>query len=204
MDKTLKFIICLMVVLSFSNIAYAEGTPYLSFNLGVTSANDSDVEFNSGYNTFAEYKTGYAFSGAIGLEINKRIRVETEISYQNNDIGDMGILKVNGGAKILSILVNNYINIVKNQKVTPYLCAGFGMARVSVDDITTSGSGGYMSGDDDTVVAFQVGTGVGIALNEHATLDIMYRFFKTQDINFEIAKSEFSSNNLYLGLRFPF
>ncbi len=48
------------------------------------------------------------------------------------------------------------------------------------------------------------GFGAGYAINEKVTLDMKYRYFGTSDPDFDGVKAEFSSSNIYAGIRVGF
>ncbi len=58
--------------------------------------------------------------------------------------------------------------------------------------------------DDDTVFAYQVGAGVGYAVTEKVSFDVKYRYFATSDPEFDTTKAEYSSHNVYAGIRVTF
>jgi len=39
--------------------------------------------------------------------------------------------------------------------------------------------------EDDTVFAYQIGAGAGYAVNKNITIDLKYRYFATEDPDFE-------------------
>jgi len=78
------------------------------------------------------------------------------------------------------------------------------MAKVEVNDINVPGSGLPNSNEDDTVFAYQVGVGVGYAVNEKINLDVKYRYFGTSDPEFDTTEAEYSSHNVYVGIRVSF
>ncbi|MCI5144811.1 MAG: hypothetical protein D3923_04620, partial [Candidatus Electrothrix sp. AR3] len=56
---------------------------------------------------------------------------------------------------------------------------------------------------DDTVWSYQLSTGIGYALNEQLTVDALYRYFATDDPEFDgNVNYEFASHNFLVGLRF--
>jgi len=73
-----------------------------------------------------------------------------------------------------------------------------------VGAISVPGIGTLTSSVDDTVFAYQVGTGVSFAVNEKVSLDLNYRYFATSDPNFEGIETEYSSHNVYAGIRVSF
>jgi opacity protein-like surface antigen len=109
-----------------------------------------------------------------------------------------------GDVTSLSLLMNGYYGFVNNSAFTPYLSAGLGFAKVEVNDFNVPGSGLPDSNDDDTVFAYQVGVGVGCAVNEKVTIDVKYRYFATSDPEFDTTEAEFASHNFLFGVRVNF
>ena len=59
--------------------------------------------------------------------------------------------------------------------------------------------------DDDTVLAYQVGAGLGYAVNATTTIFVDYRYFATEDPEFSYSQeAEIDSHNISLGLRYNF
>ena len=52
--------------------------------------------------------------------------------------------------------------------------------------------------------AYQMGAGMGWQISEQFVFDLRYRFFGTADPEFEVAEYEFSSHDVYVGLRYYF
>ncbi len=90
-------------------------------------------------------------------------------------------------------MANVYLDFVNSSPVTPFLTAGIGMAEVTLFDYY-----------DDTVFAYQVGAGLTFAINPHMSIDLKYRYFATEDLDFEGIEAEFASHNVYCGFRFTF
>ena len=206
MKKNILVIAGCTIVLFISTVAYSAEDPYVSLNLGLAVANNSDAKFDSGDTVEFEFEKGIALSGAIGGIINDRFRAEVEIAYQENDLDKAGMagvgsIDVNGDASSLSLLANGYYDFINAGPFTPFLSAGIGIAEVEVSKITIPGSSYYLTGDDDIVFAYQLGAGIGFAVNKQVTLDFKYRYFATSDPEFEIASTEFSTHNFYAGIR---
>ena len=151
--------------------------PYARASVGLASMGDS------GY-TARSYDTGYNLVGAVGLD-GGHYRVEAEIGYQNNEIKD--VLK---NLSMTTYMANYYMDIAfPVVPVKPFLTAGVGVANV------------YGTGDNDRVVAWQVGAGAGFNVFPFATLDLQYRHAGTA--NPVLAGREYSigTNNVLVGLR---
>ena len=209
MKKNLLIISVCVLAFFFSSPAYSAEGPYVSGNIGFAMLSDSDVTDSTipGITIDMEYDTGLALGAALGYDFGNT-RLEGEISYQKNDFEKASLLGVDvdltGDVTSLSLLMNGYYDFVNNSAFTPYLSAGLGFAKVEVNDLNIPGSGLPNSNDDDTVFAYQVGVGVGYAVNEKVTIDVKYRYFATSDPEFDTTEAEFASHNFLFGVSVNF
>lgn len=200
------------MILSISSIAYSAEGPYVSGNLGLALANDSDLSDPTGTGTI-EFDKGMAFGVAAGYNFGNT-RMEGEISYQKNDydklslsapgVGSFSGLNIDGDATSTAFLVNGYYDFKNQSSVTSFISAGVGIAKIDVSAISVPGIGTITSSADDTVFAYQIGAGVGFAVNEKVSIDLKYRYFATSDPDFEGTEAEYSSHNIYAGIRIGF
>lgn len=209
MKKYLLITFVCVLVFFFSAPVYSTEGLYVSGNIGFAMASDSDLTDSTvpGVTVNTEFNTGLAFGAALGYDFN-RFRVEGEISYQTNDVDKIGALGVffdaTGDATALSFLINGYFDFVNSSAFTPYISAGLGYAQVEFNDLNISGAGFPGTSDDDTVFAYQIGIGVGYAVTEKVTIDVKYRYFGTEDSEYDTTEAEFASNNFLFGLRVNF
>jgi len=209
MKKTFFMIIGCTMLLSISSIAYSAG-PYISGNLGLAIASDSDVTDSTvpGITLDIESDSGLALGVAVGYGLGNNTRIEGEIAYQKNDLDKASLLGVDvdltGDTSSLALLLNGYYDFATESAFTPFISAGLGFAKVEINDFNVPGSGLPSSNDDDTVFAYQVGAGVGYAVNEKTTLDVKYRYTGTSDPDFDTSTAEYSSHNFYAGIRVSF
>lgn len=209
MKKNLLIISVCVLAIFFSSSAYSAEGLYVSGNIGFAMLSDSDLTDSTlpGATITLEYDTGFTLGGALGYDFN-RFRVEGEISYQTNDvdkIGAMGVsLDASGDVSSLAFLINGYFDFVNDTGFIPYLSAGLGYAKVEFNDLKVSGLSSSGAGDDDSVFAYQVGLGVGYAVTEKVTIDVKYRYFATEDPEFDTTEAEIASHNFLFGVRFNF
>lgn len=208
MKKHILFAVCTVFLLSVSTICYSAG-PYVSGNLGLAIARDSDVTDSTmpGVTLEIESDTGLALGGAIGYDFDS-FRVEGEVAYQRNNL-DKGTLlgssvNLDGYTSSLAFLLNGYWDFVNSTPFTPFISGGLGVASVKINDFNVSGSGDPDESDSDTVFAYQIGAGVAYALDSNISIDLKYRYFATSDPDFDTSEAEYSSHNFYIGVRFNF
>ncbi len=201
-SKRLAFFLCsTIVVLFFSSPALA-GSPYAGLTVGLAYLNDSSLKGSKSGDL--SYDDGEAYSYAHGLDFGC-VRIEGEIGYQKNDFDtfEPGGVAGNGDLSILSLLANGYYYCeIGQSSVVPILSAGVGAANVEYEDVTDEFS------EDDIVLAYQVGAGLGVKVSESVTLNAMYRYFSTQDASFKEADDDveidISSHNVLFGLKVNF
>jgi opacity protein-like surface antigen len=205
MKKILSVVLGLFMLLMLPEISFsADPGPYVSGRLGMAFLEDSDVTDNIDTITL-EFDTGYALGVAVGHNFGM-FRLEGEFGYQQNDIEEASAYGYSASAygdiNCFSLLINGYFDFVNTSPLTPYIGLGIGMARIEVKSFEIAG---YRIGsDDDTVFAYQLGGGVGYAMNENVTLDLQYRYFATEDPEFGVVDAEYATHNVYFGLRYNF
>jgi opacity protein-like surface antigen len=200
MKKKMLTIACCATLLSISTIAYSAEGPYVSGNLGFANANDADATDLWGDTGTFESDTGLALGFAIGNDLGNG-RIEGEIAYQKNDLDKLSIpgdsADINGDTSSTAFLLNGYYDFKNGSSVTPFISAGLGFANIEVSDISAPGVGTVTTSSDDQVFAYQIGAGVGIAVNEKVSIDLKYP-------DFGLIEAEYSSHNMYAGVRVSF
>jgi opacity protein-like surface antigen len=116
-----------------------------------------------------------------------------------------------GEVSALSLLLNLFYPFETGHRLTPYIMGGLGAAALDVDNVTVNGT--RFIDDSEIVFAYQVGTGIELAINRNLSLDLAYRYFGTADKEFEndtldAATKHFDfryeTHNAMLGLRYKF
>lgn len=208
--KKKLFIIFVGALLTFFYVPVsgAEGF-YVGGNIGFAKADDSELTDSTvpGITVDTEFDSGLSFGAALGYDFNN-FRVEGEISYQQNDIDNIGAEGVyfdaTGDTTVLSFLINGYYDFINSSAFTPFVSAGLGVAQVEFNNFNISRFGFSGSNDEDTVFAYQIGMGVGYAVTEKVTIDIWYRYFGTEDSEYDTIEAEFASHNFIFGIRVNF
>jgi opacity protein-like surface antigen len=208
MKKTFSAFVVLLMLFMLPSISFgAKIGPYISVNLGGAFLTDSD-QSRTGYDSETmKFDPGFASSFAGGYNFGM-FRIEGELGYQGNNVDnkyddyyyddyndDYHRHSSNNDSCDLtaySLMGNFYLDFVNPSPVTPFLTAGIGMATVNLFDY------------DDTVFAYQVGAGLAFAINPRMSVDLKYRYFATEDLDFEGIKAKFASHNVYCGFRFTF
>ncbi len=202
-DKMKRSIIPLLLVglcLLLATPAWSE--LYYAGSLGSSSVEDafSDDGIDSGVFSFED---GYAVTGAVGYTLGQtRSRIELEAGYRSNDLNSMtiygdGRYLVDGRVEALSLMGNGFVDLAPGRTFSPYIGVGVGVANLEAD-IDGLGSA------DDTVFAWQLAIGWDFSVNESLDFNVEYRYFATEDPDFNGLKMDYETHNLFVGLRLSF
>lgn len=185
-----------VVALLTASAAFAEFTPYASISGGLAFLNDVDTRGVGILNGEASFDTGYTIEGAFGFIFpDQPFRLEGALGYQVNDVDKYktGLGNFSGSGDDLSFLTvmgNFYYDFHMDSPLIPFLMAGLGIANVD---------------GDDTVVAVNLGGGVGYALDENVTLDLKYKYFVADDAELDdVDIEDISAHQILFGVRFTF
>ncbi|MCF6178509.1 MAG: outer membrane beta-barrel protein [Geopsychrobacter sp.] len=193
-----------------------ESGPYLGLNAGANLMsrdieNDSSLgSFNLGLEPGNQGNLTLGYRLAPGSDYGKG-RMELEIGYRQNKIDQIafsdGEFSADGEVTVWDLMFNTFAEYPNQTSWTPYVGAGIGVAMVTLKGVEVNGM--PVVDDDDLVLAYQLGFGVGCALTKIVELDIGYRFFGTsnpglKDIDGVKLDSEYYAHNLQLGIRVLF
>lgn len=120
-----------------------------------------------------------------------------------------GTRELEGDLRSLTLMANLYYDFDLGLDFKPYVGGGIGLSRVSVEG---SVSGRKTVDDDDTVMAYQLGAGLGYRVggsdDRPVVISVDFRHFATADPTFEGAltgtpfDAEIGGNYVGIGLRF--
>ena len=196
---------CIIMLMSAFSVLAADGV-YISGNIGLAYLSDSDLSTAAvpGIVVETEFDYGLNVNGAMGFVVGQG-RMEIEVAYRTNDIDSFSVIGVSvpGGGDVtaLSGLLNAFYDIKTDSAITPYLGGGIGVANVEIDNLSILGIP-FPGSEDDTVFAYQLGGGIGYAINDTMTVDLGYRYFATADPDFNGLEAEYGSHNITIGIRF--
>jgi opacity protein-like surface antigen len=199
--KKLAVVLLVLAVGIFGAISVASAEMYISGNVGAVWVNDADIDdgFDEGE---IEFDTGFGINAALGSSYENGLRAEVELAYQKSDMDKIsadgyGSASIDGDITAVALMVNAFYDFMPNEKFSPFIGAGIGYANLDAD-IDDFGSA------DDNVFAYQASAGVGVALNQELKLDLQYRFFGTEDPDFDGLDAEYTTHNMMVGLRYSF
>jgi opacity protein-like surface antigen len=128
---------------------------------------------------------GYAFENGF--------RLEGEVAYRTNDLEDV---ESSVDVDALSGMVNLFYDFNRDGGVQPYVGVGVGIANVEVESF------------DDSGLAWQGLAGLAFDLPGNWALDIGYRYFRVEDVDFDesyyLTEGEYTHQAVTVGLRYTF
>jgi opacity protein-like surface antigen len=191
MKKILQASVLALATLTISATA---GSPYLGLSGGLTLLNDSDITGPSGSPELS-YDAGYNIEGAFGYTFGTW-RAEVALGWLENDMDQAFSMPVDGSISAWTAMLNGYYDINTDSAFTPFVLAGIGFI----------GAEGEISGnkEDDTVPGMQLGAGIGYAVSSNVVIDLKYKYFFAQDLNFDGTDVSLGGNLIQIGTRYNF
>ena len=190
-----QFVVLLALTMFIGlGVSAAFAAPYVSGNVGAVWLEDTDF----GDEAEISFDTGFGITAAIGNAYENGLRGEVEFGYRTSDIDEFDSDEsINGDFSTISLMVNGYYDFMPKETICPFIGAGIGYANVE-GDIDELGS------EDDNVFAYQVAVGVAFAINPQTKIDVQYRYFDTDDGDFDGLEVEYGTHNAMLGVRYSF
>ena len=192
--------------------AFAAGG-YVGLEGGVQWLSDASVTYSGVNEGDISFDTGWAI-GAVGGYDFGTWRLELELAYRSSgtdkftdSTGFSGSL--NGDVTSTALMVNAFYDFkTLSKSVYPYIGAGIGGASVAAD-IKDGSTGEQQVDDDEIVFAYQFVAGVAFPVSKELTIDLNYRYFATTDPKLKDSfgtefETEYSSHNIFVGLRYNF
>jgi opacity protein-like surface antigen len=180
----------------------------LSFALGHDFGNHFRVDVEVAYQKNDLDAANFRFYQDVDIVIDEE-QIVGEFELVEDEV-------VSGESLSLAMMVNAYYDFSNKSAFTPFVTAGIGLANVDYDMSSQFINEYVVEYDEDynlvplkqsgneTVLAYQLGFGCGYALSEALTLELRYRYFATEDPAFGGIDMEYSSSNVYFGVRYGF
>ncbi|TXH04815.1 MAG: OmpA family protein [Nevskiaceae bacterium] len=163
-----------------------------------------DSKFDPGY--VGGITGGYAFANGL--------RPELELNYRYDNLRSIGGSKnVDGVEKAYSAMGNLWYDFKSDHGLLatlhPYVGAGIGYVRPTVDAFRTPSGGPVAFDGHDNVFGYQLGAGAGYDLTRNLTLSLDYRALRTLKADFNAppagtASDRYQTQSVMLGLRYSF
>ena len=204
-----KLLLVAAAVAALSGVAQAQDRgPYVFGEVGYSFEGSFDPDDD----TLNELEHDDGWLGLVGggYALANGIRLEGELGYRDNDLSANDFFVFGGHSNAWSLMLNGYYDFNRGGVVQPYLGAGIGAADVSAD-----GAANILSFDDsETVFAYQAMAGLGFSVTPQLTVDLGYRYFIAQGVDFELSDgiepptltgdADYHQQAVTIGLRYSF
>lgn len=202
------FLLFLLLAIIASPAHAQNSRLYFAGYLGLSTFPTQDFsESTSGYSGTANFDNTRSFAGALGLRLNRNIRVEGEVSYRNANfdrlhINNEGRFDSGGEVRTWLYMANLYYDFDTGwNRFTPFVSAGLGLAA---HDVTILDGSGLMTDASDTSynLAWQLGGGVRYLMSDQVAISGNYRYVGSTDMKIDSYDLGFSSHELRIGLEY--
>lgn len=212
----LFFLYFSLFTLTFSSSSFAsEPAWYGSLTGHLIKTSDYQSVAGGAVFTKTLFENSYGLSTAIGYRFSSGFRIEGEIGYDQLEMDQVLVpgfglvLPSNGWLKRWLGLANIYYDIDTNTPWVPYIGIGAGAAHQNMKGRIPS-LGGTKIYDSDTILAYQISTGVNYLVSPKTALFAGYRYLGIDEVELidfalqdtKIERSD--SHHLQLGVRFYF
>jgi opacity protein-like surface antigen len=204
MPRLPAFLIHLGLFLTLTSNVYAEGSGiYVGGIAGATFRPNTVLSSSSLGSETMEFSTGFTFGGFVGYDFGNNFRLETEISYRENEISTSGGEDPQAGTS--SIMLNGYYELPLMQSLNLYFGGGLGVATAQLETISL----GQMIDANETLFAYQLEAGIGWNYNPKVNFSMGYRFFDAADPEFVLpagqrVRMDLENHELILKMRYLF
>jgi len=187
---------------------------YVGGGAGVTLPMNDEIKSDSSTaNHKLSFDPGWLVDGQVGYAYGNGLRTELEVGYRqaNSD----SITNPNSAAALAAAkrygVLNSMVNVIYdmdiNLPLTPYVGVGVGYARIWAKELAIgNNASAVLNATDESAGAFayQGIAGVSYAIAPHWAATLDYRYLSTTEADFGNMKSEYSSHNILMGVRYSF
>jgi opacity protein-like surface antigen len=204
MKKHLSLVGALLTTGMLTTPVYAATHYYVSGNVGVSSFSNIKIKTASTgvLEGTAATTPGIDLMGAAGRSFGN-FRLEGEVGYQRNNSDtytfSRGVFPLTGHFSVTSYMINSYYDI-KAGAITPYLSAGLGLARVSLNKVPDPP---VILNETQSALGYQFGVGIAVPVTKTIDIDARYRYSGTSTVtlNGSPAKLDISGSGILVGVR---
>jgi len=195
------FLYLLISLLFFTTPLYAQDL-YVSYLIGHTMTEDSDINLLSDpdvNNVSLDFSNATSGSLSIGKYFNDHIRGEWEISYRepnldrlsgSDALGNSASIDVSNFLRTTTLMYRVQYDFTEHEKYPfqPYISGGLGFAHHKIDF--------FGEGEDDAVVAYQLGAGLMWEFGPLNYIVAEYRYLASQSADFNVESLNYNGSDI--------
>ena len=184
---------------------------YMSGAVGAATLSEA-TNTGAAVSNQSAYDVGPVLAFAIGNRRNANLAYEGEFSMRTFGLSTItpaggAPASATGTVSNVALLANVVWNTNFGWRFNPYLLGGAGLAQHKLDAVDAPGI--VATTGDDLVIAYQLGFGADLPLNQRWSLDTSYRYFATLAPEFTDAagntfETAVASHNFLVGARYRF
>ena len=174
---------------------------------GAVANNTQGTELNgNGASNELDHDTGYIGVLSLGHAYANGLRGEIELGKRSNRVNKSSGTSTGGNSSVLSAMLNGYYDFATGTSFIPYLGAGIGVGRISVN---ASPVGANRVNSSGIGLGLQGIAGVGYQLDNNWTSSLEYRYYTLQNAEVNLSNSnrvdaDYYSHSIMVGLRYTF
>jgi OOP family OmpA-OmpF porin len=189
-----------------ASVAHAQTSRlYFAGYLGLSTFSDMEFsESSTSSNGDLQADNATSFAGALGIRLNRNIRLEGELSYRNSDfstinIDGSGSFTAGGELKSSLAFLNVYYDFDVPWKVQPFIGAGLGYGWHSGEIVDSSGTSANTSADA-SGLAWNVGGGLRYRTQDNFAFTGSYRFVDSVDLDLGGYDIDYGAHEFRVGM----
>jgi outer membrane protein OmpA-like peptidoglycan-associated protein len=210
-----RMLLAAAALAAVTGVAHAYDGAYVRGDIGYTtdtnfSADDDNIDWGD-----VSPDEGWMGLLGAGYAWSYGLRLEGEIAYRDNDFDDSDALDDGGSLTAWSFMANGYYDFNRGGAVQPYVGLGVGMADVEVEAADLNPAPAVFADGSELTFAWQAMIGLGWAVAENLTIDVGYRYFNAEGIEFDVtvdtpqpalfdAEGDLEQQAVTMGLRYSF
>ena len=179
---------------------------YFAGYLGLHKTNDLEFSESATPGTGdLETDNATTFAGALGMRLNRQVRLEAELGYRNTefkamDVAGTGSFGAGGELESTLALVNLYYDFDVPWQVQPYVGGGIGYGWHSGEINSGAGSGLTNASGSDSNVLWNAAAGIKYRPRRDFAFTAGYRYLDSLDLNIGNYEMDYGGHEFRLGV----
>jgi OmpA-OmpF porin, OOP family len=194
--------------------AHATEGWYGRADVGYSTDGQTDLGIDSGgwnWGT-SNHENDWTQHLGLGYAFQNGFRLEGELGHRFNQMEATTNFDQGGDVHAWSAMMNLFYDFNRGGGIEPYIGLGVGAARINMNGADDIPPPHYYFDDEATVLAYQGMVGLAFAITEQLDLDVGYRYFVAEGIEFDSftpggpddGEADYEQQAVTVGLRWQF